>query len=136
MATCLLDTNAFSALMDEHPHVLARAWALEPTHILLTCVVVSGEVRFGLERMPEGRKRRHLEMKAANLFEWIPCEPVPVGAGRIYARIKLDAEREGTPIDDNDLWTAATCLHLGARLVTSDSDFQRIKNLQIEDWTR
>ena len=135
MAIYLLDTTAFSAIMDEHPRVLAHADALSPIHLLVTCAIVRGEVLFGLERMPEGRKRRHLEVKAANLFEWIPCEPIPVAAGDVYARIKHDAETQGTPLDDNDLWIAATCLHLGARLVTSDTDFHRIKSLPTEDWT-
>lgn len=136
MATYLLDTNAFSALMDAHPRAEARVAQLRPTDLLTTCVVVRGEVLYGLERMPPGRRRQDFEAKAGSLFGRIPCEPVPVAAGLIYARIKVDAERQGTPLDDNDLWIAATALHLGARLVTSDSDFQRIKNLPTEDWTR
>ncbi|MBI1742605.1 hypothetical protein HYR54_06000 [Candidatus Acetothermia bacterium] len=36
----------------------------------------------------------------------------------------------------NDLWIAATTVSLGATLVTSDSDFQRIDGLKVEDWTR
>jgi tRNA(fMet)-specific endonuclease VapC len=122
--------------MDANPQADARVAELQPTDLLLTCVVVRGEVLYGLARMAPGRRRLDFEARAANLFSRVPCEPVPVPAGDIYARIKLDAERQGTPIDDNDLWIAATCLHLGARLVTSDTDFQRVKNLPVEDWTR
>ena len=136
MATYLLDTNAFSALMDANPRAEARVAQLRPSDLLVTCVIVRGEVLYGLERMAPGRRRQQFEASAASLFSRIPCEAVPAAAGAIYALIKRDAERQGTPIDDNDLWIAATCLRLGARLVTSDTDFQRIKNLPIEDWTR
>jgi len=136
VAVYLLDTNSFSAVMDEHPKAAARFSTLRSTDILLTCVIVRGEVLYGLKRMPQGRRRQDFEAKAANLFSMIACEPVPVAAGEIYARIKFETETQGTPLDDNDLWIAATCLHLAARLVASDTDFQRIKNLPTEDWTR
>ncbi len=135
MTTYLLDTSAFSALMDRHPKAVAHAAALRATDALVTCVVVRGEVLYGLERMPRGRRRQDFEAMATGLFRKIPCEPLPVAAADVYAQIKYEAERQGTPIDDNDLWIAATALLLGARLVTSDTDFHRIKNLPSEDWT-
>jgi tRNA(fMet)-specific endonuclease VapC len=65
----------------------------------------------------------------------MPCEPVPVAAGQLYADLKHRMRRSGTPLDENDLWIAATALALGAVLVTSDSDFSRVPALVIEDWT-
>jgi predicted nuclease of predicted toxin-antitoxin system len=50
--------------------------------------------------------------------------------------IKWDAERQGTPLDENDLWIAATARALEAIVVTIDSDFQRVSGLQTEDWTQ
>jgi len=38
-------------------------------------------------------------------------------------------------LDENDLWIAATALSLRAILVTTDSDFQRVSELNIKDWT-
>ena len=38
-------------------------------------------------------------------------------------------------LDENDLWIAATALVLGAMLISSDSDFQRIDGLTVNDWT-
>ena len=136
MATYLLDTNAFSALMDEHPRVLASAESLTAGDRLVICTIVSGEIRFGLERMPEGRRRRDFETKAGNLCARIACEPLPAEVANVYARIKRDAERVGAPLDENDLWIAATTMTLGAVLVTSDSHFQRIRGLTTEDWTK
>jgi predicted nucleic acid-binding protein len=43
--------------------------------------------------------------------------------------------RQGTPLDENDLWIAATARALDAAVVTTDSDFQRVSGIQKEDWT-
>ena len=135
MACYLLDTNAFSALMDRHPRAGARVASLEPEDRLVICTIVRGEIRYGLERMPHGRRRRETEARAAHLFERLPCETIREAAADIYGRIKRDAERSGTSLDENDLWIAATAQERGAILVTSDSDFHRVTGLRTEDWT-
>lgn len=134
MPTYLLDANAFSALMARRPQVSARASSLGPGDRLVICTIVRGEIGYGLERMPHGHRRRELEARAASLFDWIPCESIGETAGDIYARIKHDSERRGGSLDENDLWIAATALSLDAVVVTSDSDFQRVRGLRTEDW--
>lgn len=52
-----------------------------------------------------------------------------------YARLKSEAERAGTPLDENDLWIAASAQATGAVLVTADSDFAKIAHLDVENWT-
>jgi tRNA(fMet)-specific endonuclease VapC len=131
----MLDTTAFSALMDRHPRAIARVEAAEAEHRIIVCTIVRGEILFGLAKMPDGRWKRHLELTAHNLFNKLPCEAVAPAVADTYAETKAQLERQGTPLDENDLWIAATCLHLSARLVTSDTDFHRIKNLPTEDWT-
>jgi len=51
----------------------------------------------------------------------------------IHENQSLNAECQ---LDENDLWIAATARALGAIVVTTDSDFQRVSGLQIEDWTQ
>lgn len=77
-----------------------------------------------------------MKRKQNNLFAILPCEPVPEAAAEAYARIKQEVEQKGMPLDENDLWIAATAQALGAVLVTSDSDFRRIRGLPVEDWTQ
>ena len=53
---------------------------------------------------------------------------VTVDAGRrpvidAYARLRARSLQGGRPIGDNDLWIAATCVAVGAELITNDTDF-------------
>ena len=111
--------------------------SVQVTDYLFTCPIVRGEILFGVELLPAGRRRRSLENQAKNLFAGLVCDPIPQQAGDFYARIKREAQKLGQSLDECDLWIAATALTLDAILVTSDSDFYRIQGLlglQLEDW--
>ena len=85
----LLDTNAFSDLMRKHSRLDARMSSLPPADRVVICPVVRGEIRYGLEQLPQSRRRQDLERQAAPLFATIPCESIPEAAGDHYAAIKL-----------------------------------------------
>ena len=93
--TFLLDTSAFSDLMREHPKADNRLANIDTTDRVAICSVTRGEICYGIERLPQGRRRQDLQAKAAGLFAVIPCEPVPEAAGDGYARVKLDRQRKG-----------------------------------------
>jgi tRNA(fMet)-specific endonuclease VapC len=131
----LLDTNAFSDFMREHPQLDARLATIASTDRVMICSIVRGEIRYGIERLPQGKRRQGLETKATKLFAALPCEPVPEKAGDHYATIKLARQQKGLTLDENDLWIAATARSLGAVLITRDSDFQQIDGLTVNDWT-
>ena len=131
----LLDTNAFSDLMREHPKVDAHLASVSSTERVVICSVVRGEIRYGIELLPQSKRRQELEVKAAKLFTILPCEPVPEAAGDHYARIKVTRQQKGLTLDENDLWIAATALALGAALVSRDGDFQQINGLTVHNWT-
>ena len=95
------------------------------------CTITRGEVLFGLERLAQGRRRAELETKAGKLFAILPCEPVPPGAADRYASVKISQQRRGLPLDENDLWIAATALVMEATLVSRDSDFQGVEGLAL-----
>jgi predicted nucleic acid-binding protein len=133
--TFLLDTSAFSDLIREHPQTEARLAALSPTDRVITCTVVRGEILFGIARLPHGRRKRELEGKTSKLFAAIPCEPIPETADDWYATIKLSRQQKGLALDENDLWIAATARALGAMLVTRDSNFRKIDDLSVDDWS-
>ena len=132
----LLDTTVFSDLMRGNARAEACLSQLSPMDRVVICPVVRGEIRYGIERLIPGKRRQDLETKAARLFEAILCEPVPEAAGDQYARIKNVTFAKGLPLDENDLWIAATTLAFGATLVTRDSDYGAVDGLAIADWSR
>ena len=121
--------------MREHPKMDAHLASASPAERVMICSVVRGEIRYGIERLPQGRRRQELEAKATKLFAILPCQPVPEAAGDHCATVKLTRERRELALDENDLWIAATALALGAVLISRDSDFQQIDGLTVEDWT-
>lgn len=51
-------------------------------------------------------------------------------AGR-YGELMASLRRAGTPIPVNDIWIAATTLDALGRLLTFDSDFERVPDLRV-----
>ena len=74
MPAALLDTNAVSDLMRDHPNVKARV-GNHPDPVL-TNVIVVGEIRYGLNRLPLGKKRNDLEARANSILAAFRIEPV------------------------------------------------------------
>jgi tRNA(fMet)-specific endonuclease VapC len=141
----LLDTNVCSDLMAEREQVLIRLSNLTSEDRVATSVISEGEIRFGIRNATTESGRKNLAAKAQILLEVLPRKPVPAAAADHYARLKLDmrernkrAQQAGERIrgiDENDLWIAATCLTLGATLVTRDEGFKNAPDLVIQDWT-
>lgn len=133
MPLALLDTNAVSDMMANHPQFQSRASAFSST--MLTNTIVRGEVYYGIERLPVGKKRADLETRAKNAFASLVCVPLRKQVADVYGRIRALLEAQGFNLNDNDLWIAATALTLRAVLVTRDQVFKHVLGLQVEDWT-
>ena len=127
----LLDTNAISALMRADLRMASWLSSIGPDDRVVICTITRGEILFGLERLAPGRRRSELEGKALSLFAVLPCEPIPSAAGDRYANVKASQQRRGLPLDENDLWIAATTLAIDATLVSRDSDFQAVEGLAV-----
>jgi predicted nucleic acid-binding protein len=81
----LIDTNVFSDLMEEQPGVTARLKAVATPDIICTCVIVRGEVYYGISRLPMGKRRDALQLRADGLFKSIICEAIHPTAADRYA---------------------------------------------------
>jgi tRNA(fMet)-specific endonuclease VapC len=132
----LLDTSTFSDLVRENQQVAARLKALTTTgSTVLICAITRGEVLFGVERMPTGKRREEIANKTAQFLAGFPCVAVNETAADHYARIKVLRQQSGVALAENDLWIAATALALGATLVARDSDLDNVPGLVTEHWT-
>ena len=127
----LLDTNAISAVMRADTQMASWLSSLRADDRVVISTISRGEILFGLGRLPRGRRRADLEAKAQKLFAALPCESIPPAAGDFYAGLKIAQQSRGLPLDENDLWIAATTLAINATLVSRDSDFQAIPGLAV-----
>ncbi len=75
--TYLLDTNAISDLMRAAPRIENWMAGLDQGDRVVTCVIVRGEILFGIARLPPGRRRAELEKTGREFLAVFRCEPVP-----------------------------------------------------------
>lgn len=132
----LLDTTTVSDWINEHPRIDARLAGLSDRDQVIICPIVRGEVLFGIARMSPGKNRQRIESRAALAFRAFPCRPTPESAGDFYSQVRREQQQKGLSLGANDLWIAATVLALDARLVSRDTDFGRIEDFPVEDWTK
>lgn len=130
---CLLDANMCIYLIRQRsPEVLRRFEEFEVGEIGVSVITVS-ELRYGVEKS----KRPEQNRQALERF-LLPLEVVrfSLEATISYGRIRAALEKHGAPIGPLDTLIAAHALSLGTTLVTNNTrEFERVPNLQIEDWT-
>ncbi len=51
-----------------------------------------------------------------------------------YCDIRLILKQKGTPIPENDIWIAASCIDVGAALLSNDDHFSKIDGLTLIGW--
>jgi tRNA(fMet)-specific endonuclease VapC len=136
MPVYLLDTNAISELVRHPGGSVAATYRVkekEPESVLLTSIIVSCEVRYGLAK----NYSASVEQRANEVLARIPAEPLGAEADGHYAAIRVDLERRGQIIGQNDMLIAAHALALGAIMVTANTrEFRRVKGLRVENWLR
>lgn len=121
-----LDTNTYRLVMEGTAHAVRL---VRESDAVLMPVPVIAELRFGFLNGTKGQKNeaplsRFLD---AARVESLPCDEDTTS---IYAALKLQLKRQGTPIPINDVWIAALVLQHDAVLFTSDSDFDHLPQLR------
>src|SRR5437016_6293142 len=112
MPTYLLDTNALSDLIRDHPKIRTNL----NTHRgpKFTSVINVGEIRYGLERLPAGKKKSDLERRAKAVLKVMGIEAITEPVAEEYGRLKRSLELQGISMQDNDLWIACTAKIMSA----------------------
>jgi tRNA(fMet)-specific endonuclease VapC len=132
--TYLLDTDTCIAyLTGRSDKVAQRLRELQPADVEI-CTVVKAELLF--VALKSGRRAENLERVQLFLGPFL-CHVFDDLAAESYARLRLQLERQGTPIGPNDLFIAAIALSRQCTVVTSNvREFGRITGLKVEDWLR
>ena len=134
----ILDTNVVSELMRRSPARAVVGWSLsQGPRDLFTTSVTLAEVRYGIERLPDGQRKAQLRAKAADIFFTLADKVLPFDgrAALRYATLTADRDRAGLPIAGFDAQIAAICLAHNATLATRNlKDFQHTGVELINPW--
>lgn len=135
----VLDTNVVSELTrpSANPAVLAWVDQHRSDQVYLTAVTTA-ELRYGVARLPQGRRRAELAQQLQQIIETDfagRVHPFDDEAARHYAEIVSDREGRGQPISMADGQIAAICRSTGARLATRNTkDFSATGIDAVNPW--
>ncbi len=122
----LLDTNTVSELAKPAPFPGLVEWLEDNEAESALSAISIGEMTLGIERLPEGKRRRRLERAldflrhdyAGKVLDF--TEGVAVEWGRLVA----DAQKHGRTLSVLDSQIEATALHFGLTVITRNrADF-------------
>ena len=120
----VLDTNIVSELMRSTPASVVLAWLNEhPDKDLFTTAITVAEIRYGIARLPEGRRREALHQAANEVFAAFPDQVLSFDLTSVGAYADVVAHREdlGKPISGFDAQIAAICRAHAATLATRNT---------------
>src|SRR5579859_2924701 len=135
----ILDTNVVSELMRPEPDARVRQWVsgLRADELGTTAVTVA-EIRHGIERLPDGRRREGLLSAATDLFAAFGqlVQPFDALAAAWFGPLMVRRAGLGLPIEGFDAQIAAICRARGAVLATRNlKDFLETGVEVINPWS-
>jgi len=136
----LLDTNIISEPMKPQPNAGVLKWLVEADEDrVFLSVITLMELRYGVERLEGGRRRKRLE-------EWLEHDLKDRFGARILAvnaevadtsgRLVAESESMGRPMETRDALIAATAkVHELTLLTRNTRDFEAIVKNILDPWS-
>jgi tRNA(fMet)-specific endonuclease VapC len=135
----LLDTNVISELVATKPSQRVVKWldSLDPNDVYLSVITI-GEIRKGIEKLPESRRKTRLRM-------WLTGDLLLRFDGHIlsldvevmltWGELTGRLERVGKPLSAIDSLIAALALHHECSLATrNEDDFRETGVVVVNPW--
>jgi tRNA(fMet)-specific endonuclease VapC len=131
----LLDTDTCIAVLRGQASIIKKIEQFRPNQIAISSIT-RYELTYGALRL--GIKRQMTELaKIEHFLELLHELSFTKKTAQVTARIRVGLETVGLPIGPMDLQIAAAALEFDCILVTgNEREFERIKELQIENWMR
>jgi len=134
----VVDTNVASELMKPTPAPAVRDWVrARRGDELYTSAVTLAEIRYGIERLPDGRRKALLTTTAEEVFAAFEDQILPFDAEAAaqYVLVVVRRDRTGQPIDGFDAQIAAICRAHDATLATRNiKDFRDTGVSMVDPW--
>lgn len=135
----VLDTNVLSELMRPEPDARVVDWLdrQDAFSVTISSITVA-EILYGIERLPNGRRKRDFAAMAAAMFEEDFAGRIlsfDSGAALHYAEQVAASECAGRQVHMADAQIAAICIQHGAVLATRNlKDFETLAVETINPW--
>lgn len=133
----VLDTNVISEVIRAQPDRSVASWlTLQPSSSLFITTITQAELLYGLELLPEGKRRRSLTNAVrAILSDEFRGRVLPFDspAAEAYATITARRRARGKPISAFDAQIAAIAQSRGAQVATRNVDDFEDCGVQIVD---
>jgi tRNA(fMet)-specific endonuclease VapC len=127
----LLDTNICIYLLKDLFGLVEKIEAIGISNFFISEITIA-ELKFGAENSAFPEKNAQKTSQIQQLFTVIPI----FSSLDVYAREKARLKKEGRILDDFDLLIGATAIYNNLALITRNvSDFERLKAIEIENWT-
>jgi predicted nucleic acid-binding protein len=124
--TYLVDANVLSEATKPSPTLKVLEWLRANEPDLAVDPIILGEIRFGIDRMPAGRRRRRFELWFAEGVVNLVCLPIDAATGIRWAQLLAKLRASGSAIPYMDSLIAATALVHGLTVATRNiRDFQQ-----------
>ena len=136
----LLDTNVLSELMSTNPSPAVLGWMSKQrfADILYISAVTLGEILYGIELLPAGKRREGLLHEAEAMFQEdfaTRILPFDDAAARFFAKIAAARRLRGRPISDPDAQIASVARVHRATLATRNAaDFEGCGVALVNPW--
>lgn len=134
----VVDTNVVSEMMrvEAAPRVLDWFAATGTDQVFLTTVTMA-EIEYGIEMLPDGRRKSGLRSQAESAFDTFADRLLAFDAlaAKQYSHVMTSRQRRGRPIAVLDAQIAAVCLSRGAILATRNvRDFAGVGIELVNPW--
>ncbi len=135
----VLDTNVLSETMQPAPSSrVMEWWAQQPGVELFTTSVTVAEILYGIELVPQGKRRKALVDGAERMFGKVfsgRILPFEESSAREFAEIAAGRRAQGRPISEFDAQIAAIARFHRAALATRNiADFEGCGVRLVNPW--
>jgi toxin FitB len=134
----IVDTNVAAELMRPAPSATVADWVRSRARSeLYTTAITVAEIRYGIERLPDGHRKELLRQTANQVFTAFNRNVLAfdVTAALHYSWIVTGRDQAGLPIDAFDAQIAAICWAQGAVLATRNmKDFRETGIDLLDPW--
>ena len=124
----LIDTNIFSEQAKQKPDPKVVEWLRKHESELYLSTITIGEIRRGIERLPDGKRKTQLRTWLQSLCDCMQGRILGfnTSTAHVWGQLKAKWEKSGITVPSLDSQIAATASRNSLTLVTlNTADFER-----------